>query len=188
VQAWLARLSDSAGGPVGSRAQAAVVWCASALMSALFLWAVASFGVNVPVYDEWQDTVPLLSDPDRLSAARLWASHNEHRIPLPRLWLLAVLGMTGNDFRAAMLANALLLVAGTALALWTAFRLRGGRSRLTDLFLPLCLFNPAGVENYFWAFQIQFVSSTVLFLVASPWCSLGASMPPARPPPSRRCC
>lgn len=98
AQVSLERLSEWAGGPAGSRAQAAVVWGGFALLAAVFLWSVARFGVNVPVYDEWQDTVPLLSDPGKLSAARLWAPHNEHRIPLPRLWLLAVLGYVGQRF------------------------------------------------------------------------------------------
>lgn len=165
AHAGLARVSEWACGPAGSRAQAAAVWAATSAMGAFFLWAVAHFGVNAPAFDEWQDTVPLLADPDRFSPARLWAPHNEHRIPLPRLWLLAVLGLSGNDFRAAMFLNAVLLVAGTGLAVWTAARVRGGRTRLTDLFLPLCLLNPAGVENNLWAFQITFISSAFLFLV-----------------------
>jgi hypothetical protein len=51
---------------------------------------VIHYGRNVPFMDQWE-LVPLLAaDADgRLRFASLWAKHNEHRLLLPRLLMIA---------------------------------------------------------------------------------------------------
>ena len=94
---------------------------------------VARFGSNVPSWDEW-DMVPTLTGEQPVSAEWLWSQHNEHRVPLPRLVLLAVNLLGGPDFRIAQVLNGaglclvLLPLCGAngvalvlAMALWLAY-------------------------------------------------------------------
>ena len=84
----------------------------------LFVWLVmlnghaaltARYGRNVPIWDDW-DLVPTATGHQPVTAQWLWSQHNEHRVPIPRLLLLAMLRLSGIDFRAGMYFN----VAGTA--------------------------------------------------------------------------
>jgi hypothetical protein len=123
---------------------------------------VAAFARDVPWWDDW-NLVPVLSGREPASAAWLWERHNEHRIPIPELIHLTLAAPAGADFRAAPYLNALGLSAG-------AFAL-----------FPLALLNWGQYGNLLWSFQVQFVCSTVLFLLAV--ALLTAS---ARPPGARR--
>src|SRR6476619_2288396 len=118
-----------------------------ALTAVLVLWAgmvsvvvgcIAVYGRNVPLAEDW-DMVPSLVGQQPNLLEWLWAQNNEHRLPLPKAVYLALLKISGGDFRIGMLANTLLL-AGLCLAMiLTARRLRGGQTRLVDAFFPLVL-------------------------------------------------
>ena len=81
-----------------------VVWTTWAFMLAAALWFVMTCGKNVPFMDDWE-IVPALSGAQPITANWLWSQHNEHRIPLPRLLLLGLFSVSGNDFRAGMFFN-----------------------------------------------------------------------------------
>ena len=80
------------------------VWGAMLLAALAFVW---KFGSNVPYWDEWGEMVPILTGEQPVNAAWLWSEHNGHRIPLPKLLLLAACKLTGSDFRVGMYAQCL---------------------------------------------------------------------------------
>lgn len=138
------------------------VWAVWAAMLAADLWLVVSYGSRLPRQDDWFLT-PALTGDRPVDLSYLWQLHNEHRVPLPRLILLALHALTGNDFRAGMFLNALLLGGACAGLIIAARRLRG-RAALTDVFLPLALLSWAHCVNLLWSWQLQFVLSTALAL------------------------
>src|SRR5262245_51085069 len=120
-----------------SRASRIAVWAIWAAMLAAGLALVARYGSNVPSWDEW-DMVPTLTGTQPVSAEWLWSQHNEHRVPLPRLVLLAVNLFGGPDFRIAQVLNVLVLGAASA-GLILAVRRARGRTLLGDAIFPLLL-------------------------------------------------
>ncbi len=153
-----------AGPSQGSWLATLFVWCTWGAMTVALLGYVAAFARDVPWWDDW-DLVPVLSGEEPASPAWLWERHNEHRIPIPKLIHLALAAPAGADFRAAPYVNALGLSAG-ALALILAARRLRGRTGGADALFPLALLHWGQYDNLLWSFQVQFVSSTVLFLVA----------------------
>ena len=86
------------------RKSSILVWTVWATMLAAALLLVARFGNNVPSWDEW-DMVPTLTGHQPVTAEWLWSQHNEHRVPLPRLVLLAINRLGGPDFRIGQYLN-----------------------------------------------------------------------------------
>jgi hypothetical protein len=138
------------------------VWSIWAVAAAAALWLVATFGRNVPLWDDWE-MAPVLAGAQRVTPAWLWSQHNEHRIPLPRLLLLALDAVSSNDVRAGMAFNVLALAALAAVLLVAARRLRGSAA-WSDAFFPLILLHWGHADNFLWGWQVGFVSSTALAL------------------------
>jgi hypothetical protein len=119
---------------------------------------VLGLGSNVPSADEWE-FVPVLTGHEP-SLPWLWAQHNEHRLPLPRLVYLTLFRLT-NDFRAGMVLQVALL---SALSLWLmrlAARLRGG-PHWADVFFPVSLLHAGHWENLLMGYQLCFTLFAVL--------------------------
>jgi hypothetical protein len=134
------------------------VWAGMLGAALAFVWA---YGRNVPLWpDEWE-YVTLLTGQRPITVEWLWAQHMEHRVVLPKIIWISLLQLTGNDFRAGMYGNVLLL--GTlALVLILAARRFRGRTSYADAFFPLMLLHWGHWDNLLWAWEIQFVSSTFL--------------------------
>ena len=105
-----------------SRAAPAVVWAVWALMLLTALAYVAWYPGNVPFFDGWV-MVPFLTGAEPVTPAWLWEQHNEHRIPLPKLLLLALYRLSGNDFHAGMFFSVAALAGLAAALIRTARRL-----------------------------------------------------------------
>jgi hypothetical protein len=134
------------------------------------LWLVYALGSRNPIHDDWA-LVPALTDPEAVSLSWLWSQHNEHRIPLPRLIILTLLRVSGNDFRAGMLFNVVLLSALAFGAIRTAQVLRGGPA-YTDALFPTVLLHWGNFHNLLWCFQVGFVvpvalAGVILLLIAA---------------------
>jgi hypothetical protein len=140
-----------------------VVWAIWALTLTSLLAFIVHDGRNIPFEEDWMMVAPMTGHEPHL-ASWLWSQNSEHRLPLPRLVNLALLRATG-DFRATMLFDALILAAVTAGMILHARRLRGGRTRLEDVFFPLLLLHLGNWDNLVWAWQIQYVLPTVLTCV-----------------------
>ena len=123
---------------------------------------VVAYGPDVPIADDYA-VVPVLTGERRADVGWLWAQHNEHRIPLLKVVLLASIWGTGGDFRAGMFVTVATLGL-TALGLIVAVgKLRGG-TRYADAFLPVVLLNLGHHADFLWSFEIGFVLSAALAL------------------------
>ena len=103
---------------------------------------VYQYGTNVPSWDDW-DMIPVLTGNQKVTWQWLWSQHSEHRIPLPRLVMLAVMGLPGVDLRGGMYFNAVSLSIVAAGLMLAARHLRGGRGDWVDVFFPLLVLNLA---------------------------------------------
>src|SRR5205823_2555287 len=121
---------------------------------------VGRYGPDVPIGDDY-DLVPALSGARPIAADWLWSQHNEHRIPLPRLVLLASYRLSGYDFRAGMFVNVVLLAALAAGLIAAARGLRGA-TWYSDAFFALALLHGGHHANLLWSFQVAFVLATAL--------------------------
>lgn len=139
-----------------TRAVVLLAWAATTLAA---LWLIRSYGSNVPYTDGW-DMVPTLTREQPITLEWLWSQHNEHRVPLPRLLLLALHG-AGIDFRYPMIFNAL-ATAALALALVVGLERARGAPALTDAFVPVALLHLGHAVNLLWGWQVQFYASTLL--------------------------
>src|SRR3989442_1390482 len=87
------------------RLRVAFVWGTWAFLALAVVLYIAGYGHNVPYYDEWV-MVDVLRGAQPVDAAWLWQAHNDHRIPIPKMVLLALYHLSGWDFRVGMYANA----------------------------------------------------------------------------------
>lgn len=159
------------------------VWAVWAAMLAAALWLVATCGRNHPRGDDkfvlpyltgqgpevvdgpWQPTAaerPYAPVPVTLEW--LWVEHNEHRMPLPKLLMVALYRLT-RDFRSGMVYNVVALAAGSAALIVAARRARGWTAYADALF-PLMLLHWGHADNLLWFFQLQFVTGTLLAVCA----------------------
>jgi len=136
------------------------VWGTWALLLAAGLAFVARYGSNIPSWDDW-DMIPTMTGEQPITATWLWSQHNEHRIPVPRLLMLALYRVFGCDFRVGMYFN-VLSTAALALALILAARQGRGRLSWSDAFFPVLLLNWSEGVNFIWGWQVEFFLSTLL--------------------------
>lgn len=153
-------LAHPSGRGLVSRLLAAVSWALLGGLIALDAGAIVRLGPTVPFSDEWK-MVPVLAREQPVTPAWLWSLHNEHRLPLTRLVLLALFRLGGNNFHAGMWFNLCLLAALCAFMIRAASSVRG-RPSLLDAFFPLTLLHLGHWENLLWNWQIGFVLATIL--------------------------
>jgi len=134
-------------------------------LSALALAVVLALSLHgdryFPRADDW-GVVPLLTGNADVPSA-LWEQNNEHRLPLPLLWMWAALALGGGDFRWSCASNTVLAM-GAAIALLAATRRARGQLLFTDIVIPLLVLNP-GNNIHMWGFHAQFTSSMAILLV-----------------------
>jgi hypothetical protein len=140
---------------------------------ALVVWR---YGLDVPHMDQWE-LVPLLqaAAEGRLTLAQLWAPHNEHRLLVPRLVMLALARVTAWNIRYELVVGFL-----AALATWTLLARLVGATVLPlarplgpwlVLALSLAVFSLTQWHNWVWGWQIQ-IHANVLGAATVAW-SLG---------------
>jgi hypothetical protein len=146
------------------RGAKAFVWSVWLIMLIADLFILIKDGRIFPLNEDWWLVPPLTGhEPDIVSW--LWKQNSEHRIPFPRLILLALLNATHGDFRAGMLFN-IIIVAGLAFAMiCVAQKIRGGRTSVADAFFPIALLHLGNSENLLWCWQLTQVVPTVLTCV-----------------------
>jgi hypothetical protein len=136
------------------------VWGVWAGLLAAGLALAAACGRNVPFQDEWE-VVPEVAGARPVTPAWLWAQHNDHRIPLPKLLLMLQYRLSDYDLRVGMVINALGLAVLAAALVGTARKVRG-RTSYADAFFPLMLLHWGHFENLLFGWQIAFILSTML--------------------------
>lgn len=137
-------------------------------LTVALVWYALRYGSNAPVMDEW-DVAPELRQFARDGRVGEWVlmRHNEHRYPAARLLYAAVMAATGYDFRAGMVASAMLLGAAAAVFARAAARARG-RPAWGDLIVPALLLNFGASFNVLMGYQVAF-SLFVLAAAAAAW-------------------
>jgi hypothetical protein len=133
------------------------VW---AVLLLLALAYVGTFASKIPFYDDWV-LVPVLTGSEPLSATFLWKLHNEHRLPLPKLLLVAVGKLSGGDLRAGMFVNVALMGALAFAMLRTVRRVRGSY-HFADAFFPAHLLGLGQWESFLMGFPLNLVGATAV--------------------------
>src|SRR5438552_4745850 len=123
----------------------AVAWILVAAAPARALWFIHRYAVDVPAWDDWAYVKLAWQLP---SAADLWAPHNEHRVPLPKLAMLGMHRATALDERAGMYASWLCLL-GMLAILYVQFR-RTGQGLVLFAPVSFILFTQRQYENLLW--------------------------------------
>ena len=125
--------------------------------------------VDVRYWDEWEG-IPILqhSLQGKLTFADLFHQHNEHRIFLPRLVMLAIERLTHDNRRTLILVSFGVLALAAAVLLLEHFRMRGATARALLEFAPVAwlVLSLRQWENLLWGWQIQ-IFMCVLFLVTA---------------------
>jgi hypothetical protein len=138
-------------------------------MLAMTVGTVIEGSFQIPCWDQW-DTLYLIEKTGTPLWTKLWFQHNEHRIPIPRLFALADLSWFQG--RNTFLYIAIIALQFLHLAVF-AFIIRRWLPRwlaITGIAAAgICLLNPLQMENFLWGFQISFVGvflfSTLSFVL-----------------------
>ncbi len=121
------------------------------------------FALTTPMLDEW-DMVPALTGEMPLEVW-LWAPHNDHRYPLPKLIFWSATRLLHFELRVNHVVNAFLLAGTVAMLLTTLRRLRG-RWHPLDALVPALLLHWGHYENLLLGYQVAFLLPVFL---ASCW-------------------
>ncbi len=130
------------------------VWSVWAILLLGGLGFVSRFGPEVPVEDDYA-LVPALTGDQAITLNWLWSMHNEHRVPVPRLLLLAAHWISGDDFRAGMFVS-VLAVGLLAAVFLLLIRWVRGFSSYADALFPLLLMHWGHHSNFLWSWQVSF--------------------------------
>jgi hypothetical protein len=121
---------------------------------------VYAYGVNVFWADDWNVRSNLMEHyaNGTLTAAEFWTAHNEHRIPVPQLVMLALGVLTNGNVVADMYASEFLLL-GMLGIYYAVCRSQFTRDRAIWLMVPIALlvFSLRQHDNMLWGFQVSFV-------------------------------
>jgi hypothetical protein len=139
---------------------ALLVWGVWFILTATLTVATATFARRFPWLDDFS-LVPFVIERVPLSLEWLWHPHNEHRIPLPKLFLWSTLKADDGGF---ILAKYLYIVGISASAALLLLSLRKARGYLvwTDVVIPLLILGFQNLFNTLWFFQAPFILATIL--------------------------
>jgi hypothetical protein len=147
-----------------SRASKVFVWGTWGLLflgSLAYIW---EYSHNIPVYDDWILTVPIVTGQQRLTVSWLWEQHVQHRFPFQKLILHSWKKLGVTDLRAQLYFDVCALGILALVMIVVAKRLRG-RTSYADAFFPLALL---GMENFFW-YLVPVVLAGILLVVMVGW-------------------
>jgi len=148
------------------------------LPALVLLSDIRAFAVNVPFMDDWQ-FVPLLEKAKNgtLTFQELWAPHDEHRLLLPRIVIIASMLATGGDYRVQSFITFSVVAVISACLLWLMVRLNGNTLGVlwSWVLANIALFSPIQFHNWLWPMQFAyFLPYTFLALC---FCVLYARIP-----------
>ena len=130
------------------------------VLPALVLLAdIRAFAVNIPFMDDWQ-FVPLLEKAKNgtLTFQELFAPHDEHRLLLPRIIIIASMFATGGDYRAQSYITFAVVAVVSICILWLMMRLNGSRNSVLLAWglANVALFSPIQFHNWLWPMQFAY--------------------------------
>ncbi len=143
-----------------------VVVAISGIPAAVYFLFVLHFSINVIFWDEWSN-VPIIDAAlhSHLTLGLLWTQHNENRILLPNLVVVASSLVQDYNSKSIILLSALIFIASYLFVL-AAFRSYVGRplTVMHSLTLGLVWFSLEDTENSLWGFQLAWYM-VLFFLV-----------------------
>jgi hypothetical protein len=137
------------------------------------IWVREYRGASVPFGDEWKGLVDFLADvrEGQLSWHLMFAAHNEHRIPVARLFFLITYWVFGEaSFLACQLISAALM--GAIAALWTYTLRRLGEPLWLAAATLFVILSPSQYHNILWGFQVEFYTLVGAVVAAICWIAL----------------
>jgi hypothetical protein len=139
------------------------------LPALLTLVYIRTYGVNVPYWDQWE-IVSLFEQwyTGNLSFMHLFSQHNEHRIFLPRVFMLLLGNMTHYNTLAEMYFSWVLLCL-TCIILFIAYvhTVKTTWSELAKFILVAWLiFGLQQYENLLWGWQLQWFLAALCIVFA----------------------
>lgn len=144
-------------------AEPLVVWGLLAILTLCTLSFVRERAPVAPYWpDEWLHVAEVVGERPA-GLGWLFAFHNEHRIPLPKLIWLAESRWSNFDGRWGCAVNVLLMAASAAVLIRGLQRFRG-QTRWSDAFLPLLFLHWGHYQTLLWPFQVGF--TLFVFLVS----------------------
>ena len=149
------------------------------LLPAMALLAdINRFAVNIAFMDDWQ-FIPLLEKARNgtLTFHELWAPHDEHRLLLPRIIIIASMFASGGDYRVQSYITFAVVAISSGCLLWLMIRLNGNRNSVlwAWVLVNIALFLPIQFHNWLWPMQFAyFLPYTFLALC---FCTLYARTP-----------
>jgi len=150
-------------GPAAPLFPRGIVWIMPSLAALLAAIGFAfAFSSPLPYGDEYA-LADVLTGHSPLSWEYLWSQHNEHRLPVSRLILHALLPAVHYDFRVAAAAVPLVVGLGTLGLAWTLARRRGGWL-WTDSMPSLLLLSFGHAECFMMGFLLQYALTVALTL------------------------
>jgi hypothetical protein len=129
-------------------------------LPAFFLFGkIRQNAVNVPFMDDWQ-FIPLLekASQGQLTFGDLWAPHDEHRLLVPRVVIIASMFAFKGDYRMQCCISFLAVEVISLCFLWLLLRLNGERFGVwtTWLLANIALFSPIQLHNWLWPMQFAY--------------------------------
>lgn len=135
------------------------------LISVAFFLLLLPLGRPYPYADDWM-YVYQLSDANQALMKSLFLPHNEHYIPLQNIIHIALLKISGLDFRILIGFNVL----SSALVSFLWINILDNLSDNREGFLPFCMVPLVsmgwGFNTVYWGFNFQFISG-ILFMSCS---------------------
>ena len=132
-------------------------------MTVAALGLAATHSPAMPYLDEW-NWIAQVAHREPVTLPWLWSLHNEQRPVLPRLIYLGCGSLTGFNFRAMPILNALILSVLAMALMLTARHLRG-YTLLYDGFFPFTVLHWGQTSSLIWGFQVAFVVGVALLAV-----------------------
>jgi len=148
------------------------------LMLAWAAWFVHAHAPLFPVLDDknaWRTVLPPYGE---LTWKNLWITHNEHRIPLPRLVYYCLYRLTG-DLRPGLYLQ-LAVLGAVPLGLIALARCVRGRTSFADVLFPVLWLHVGNAVNLLSGFQLALTLPTALVTAILAAAVLSPS--PPRPP------
>jgi hypothetical protein len=129
------------------------------LPALVLLGNIRTFAVNIAFMDDWQ-FVPLLekAKDGTLTFQELFAPHDEHRLLLPRIIIIAAMFATGGDYRAQSYITFAVVAVVSVCILWLMIRLNGSRRTVLLAWglANVALFSPIQFHNWLWPMQFAY--------------------------------
>src|SRR5208282_5123507 len=134
------------------------------------LFLILHYGVDFHFLDEWSPEIAgifVKAHLHHLTFHDIFAQHNEHRLAIPRLFLLAINPITHWNNIGTLVA-AWSIVCATSLLLWQIVRATQpkGRTVIVWFLCNLLMFTPAQNENWLWGMGLANFSPTLLVFAA----------------------